>query len=471
MVDHLAALLGGLPAAAVEVVEPAPGRPSLLCTVPGHTQGPTLMLNGHADTVVEGPGWTCDPYGAEFDGDRIYGLGASDMKGGVAACVCATLAVAAAGGPAAGTLVLAITADEDAGMQWGVPWLAAHGRLEADAAIVAEAAGSTADFDRLALACRGYGYVEIEIATPGRAHAAAYDPAAPHAVAVAADLIGALERAFRPSPVGHELYPAGPTVVAGYEIGGGEALGRLPERARFSVGVRLLPGGESVTLMRELTAFVGARVGDASVRITPVAVSPFASGMELDGGHPLAELASDAVVAVGYPAPGAAGMSGFSEGAFLAARGIPTLPALGPGRAPLAHGPDEWVSGSSLEAAVEIYRRMIDEILRPGSPIAVRARLSASCERGWWVVARGFGGAVYEVAPVSRGGGLGGARVRGPGSGGPGSGGPGLGGARVRGRPGQNPVTEPGPGVEPGYSPVAGLIPVRTPLAATASGF
>jgi succinyl-diaminopimelate desuccinylase len=374
VVNHLAGLLGRTSTARVEVIEPAPGRPSLLCAVPGRASGPTLLLNGHADTVLDGPGWTFDPYAAECDGDRIYGLGASDMKGGVAAIVCATLAVAAAGGPAAGRLLLAVTADEDAGMQWGVPWLADHDRLGADAAIVAEAAGSTADFDSLALASRGYGYVEIEIATPARAHASRYDPFAPHAVALAADLIGALEREFRPSPQVHPLYPAGPTVVAGYEFGGGEALGRLPERARFSVGVRLLPGGDGTTLMRELSAFVHARAGGASTQITPVAVSPFASGMELDAGHPLAELASDAVVAAGYPVPAVAGMSGFSEGAFLAARGIPTLPALGPGRAPLAHGPDEWVSGSSLRAAVEIYRRLIDEVLRPGSPIAVRAR-------------------------------------------------------------------------------------------------
>jgi succinyl-diaminopimelate desuccinylase len=374
VVGHLAALLEGTSTARVELVEPARGRPSLLCTVPGRGSGPTLLLNGHADTVVEGPGWTCDPYGAESDGDRIHGLGASDMKGGVAAIVCATVAVAAAGGPAAGTLVLAVTADEDAGMEWGVPWLAARGRLEADAAIVAEAAGSTSDFDRLALASRGYGYVEIEVATPALAHASRYDPGAPHAVATAAEMIGALEREFRPSPEVHPLYPTGPTVVAGYEIAGGEALGRLPERARFSVGVRLLPGGDRSTLMRELTAFLQARTGDASVRITPVAVSPFAEGMELEPGHPLAKLASEAVAAAGYPTPPAAGMSGFSEGAFLAARGIPTLPALGPGRGPLAHGPDEWVSASSLRAAVEIYRRLIDEILRPGSPIAVRGR-------------------------------------------------------------------------------------------------
>jgi succinyl-diaminopimelate desuccinylase len=376
VVGHLAALLAGVSRARVEAVEPAPGRPSLLCTVPGRGPGPALLLNGHADTVAPGPGWTYDPYAADCDGDRIYGLGASDMKGGVAALVCATAAVAAAGGPAAGTLVLAVTADEDAGMQWGVPWLAAHGHLRADVAIVAEAAGSTAsaDTDQLKLASRGYGYVEIEITTPAQAHASRYDPDTPHAVAIAASLIGALERDFRPSPQVHPLYPAGPTVVAGYEIAGGEALGRLPERASLSVGVRLLPGGDRTSLMRELDAFVRERCVDASVRITPVAISPFAEGMELPHAHPLAELASEAVVAAGYPVPAVAGMSGFSEAAFLAALGIPTLPALGPGRAPLAHGPDEWVSAASLRAAVEIYRRLIDQILRPGSPIAVRPR-------------------------------------------------------------------------------------------------
>jgi succinyl-diaminopimelate desuccinylase len=372
VIGHLEPLLSATGTGRLEIVEPAPGRPSLLYTLRGRRDGPTLLLNGHADTVVDAPGWSRDPYGAERDRDRIYGLGASDMKGGVAAIVATTLEVAAAGGPDAGTLVLAVTADEDAGMEWGVPWLLANGHLDADAAIVAEASGGAADFERLALASRGYGYVEIEVSAPGRAHASRYTPGEPHAVAIAAGLIAAIEREFRPTPREHPLYPGGPTVVAGYEFHGGEALGRLAEHARFSVGVRLLPGGDPVTLLDELAEFVGARVTRAEVTITPVAVSPFADGMELGSDHPLARLASAAVQSAGYPAPAIAGMSGFSEGAFLAAHGIPTLPALGPGRSPLAHGPDEWVSVSSLRAAVSIYRRLVAAILREGSPIAAR---------------------------------------------------------------------------------------------------
>jgi succinyl-diaminopimelate desuccinylase len=372
VIAHLQRSLTAAGVGAVEIVEPAPGRPSLLYTLRGRRDGPTLLLNGHADTVADGSGWSWPPYGAECDGDRIYGLGASDMKGGVAAIVCAAREVAAAGGPDAGTLVLAVTADEDAGMEWGVPWLLAHGHLDADAAIVAEAAGTTTDFEALALACRGYGYVEIEVSAPGRAHASRYTRAEPHAVAIAADLVGAIEREFRPTPCEHPLYPGGPTVVAGYEFHGGDALGRLAEHARFSVGVRLLPGGDRATLMAELTGFVRARAAGAEVTVAPVAVSPFAEGMELAAEHPLARLASAAVLAAGYPPPAIGGMSGFSEAAFLAAHGIPTLPALGPGRSALAHGPDEWVGASSLHGAVTVYRELIAAILCEGSPITTR---------------------------------------------------------------------------------------------------
>jgi len=374
VVAYLESLFAGLSGCDVRVVEPAPGRPSLIVEVTGPLPGPTLLFNGHCDTVSETPGWTRPVHGAPLEGDRLYGLGSTDMKGGVAAIVCATLAVLAAGGPRAGTLRLAATADEDAGMQLGVPWLASRGLLDADAAIVAEPAGVERDFQQLVVATRGYSYVEVEVVVPKLAHASRYDPTRPHAVAVAADLIGAIERELRPGSVEHPLFPMGSTVVAGYEFAGGEALGRLAERARFSVGARLLPGVRGEEFMEQLTAFIGARARGAQVVVTPIAVSPFATGMEVVGDHPLVVLARAAVRSAGYPPPPLGGMSGFSEGAYLAARGIPTLPALGPGRAALAHGPDEFVTASSLRAAVSIYGELIAEILRPGSPIAPAAR-------------------------------------------------------------------------------------------------
>jgi acetylornithine deacetylase/succinyl-diaminopimelate desuccinylase-like protein len=353
----------------LEVVEPAPGRPSLIATLDSGRPGPTLLLNGHTDTVSETPGWTHDPYGGELADGRVWGLGSMDMKGGVAGIVAATLAVAAGGGPACGRLVLAATADEDAGMEWGVPWLADQGVLDADAAIVAESAGDRHDFEDLRIASRGYGYVEVEVRRGKLAHASQYDPAQPHAVATAAALVTAIEHDFRPQPREHPLYPGGPTVVAGYEFSGGEALGRLAEHATFSVGARLLPGGDGETFLADLTAFVRERADGCDVEVRPVATSPFARGMEIAPEHPLVQLAVDAVQRAGYPRPRVGATSGFTEGAFLAARGIPTLPALGPGRSPLAHGPDEWVSVEALRRSVAIYLDLIGRLLAPGSPL------------------------------------------------------------------------------------------------------
>jgi succinyl-diaminopimelate desuccinylase len=371
-VAYLAGLFADRPGVRSEIVEPAPGRPSLIVTLASAQPGPTLLLNGHTDTVSPTPGWTHDPYGGEVSDGRVWGLGAMDMKGGLAGIVAATLQLADAGGPRCGRLVLAATADEDAGMEWGVPWLVAHGRLDADAAIVAESSGTDADFERLLIASRGYGYVEVEVRREKLAHASRYDPAQPHAVAVAAALVTAIEHEFVPQPAEHPLYPGGPTVVAGYEFAGGEALGRLAEHATFSVGARLLPGGDGATFLRDLTTFVTRRAQGCAVAVRPVATSPFAAGMELDPAHPLVGLALDAIERAGYPRPQTSGTSGFTEGAFLAAHGIPTLPALGPGRSPLAHGPDEWVGVEALERSVRIYRDLIDAILRPDSPLARR---------------------------------------------------------------------------------------------------
>src|SRR5437762_7232285 len=77
--------------ATFEEVEPAPGRTSLLATVgAGDGSRPTLIVNGHLDVVPIDPAqWTHDPFAPELDGGRLYGRGTCDMKGGIAAAICA----------------------------------------------------------------------------------------------------------------------------------------------------------------------------------------------------------------------------------------------------------------------------------------------------------------------------------------------------------------------------------------------
>ena len=92
----------------LEVQEVAPGRPNVLAWLGEAEGGRSLLLEGHTDVVTEGdPGeWTHPPFAAELADGRIYGRGAADMKGGVAAMMIAAAAIERSGATLGGRLVL-----------------------------------------------------------------------------------------------------------------------------------------------------------------------------------------------------------------------------------------------------------------------------------------------------------------------------------------------------------------------------
>jgi acetylornithine deacetylase/succinyl-diaminopimelate desuccinylase-like protein len=88
-------------------------RPNVLARVE-NGPGPTLLLNGHVDTVLAAQGWSCDPWQGKREGDRLYGLGAADMKAGVAAALLVTRALAQARDRWRGTVLFTSVVDEEA---------------------------------------------------------------------------------------------------------------------------------------------------------------------------------------------------------------------------------------------------------------------------------------------------------------------------------------------------------------------
>ncbi|GAB3842498.1 M20 family metallopeptidase [Dactylosporangium cerinum] len=110
IVEHLRARLHGSGFATTVVTAPGHAdRPSLIAVPPGPGQRPTLVLNGHLDTV--GVAGMPAPFTPRCDGDRLYGRGAADMKGGVAAIVAAAEHLVAVNAPV--RPVLALVADEE----------------------------------------------------------------------------------------------------------------------------------------------------------------------------------------------------------------------------------------------------------------------------------------------------------------------------------------------------------------------
>jgi len=129
----------------------------------GARPGDCLHFNSHHDVVEVGHGWTRDPFGGEVDGDRIYGRGACDMKGGLAASVIAAEAFLSLCPDFAGSLEISATADEESGGFGGVAWLAEQGHYaHVDHVIIPEPLHK----DRICLGHRGVWWAEVE--THGR---------------------------------------------------------------------------------------------------------------------------------------------------------------------------------------------------------------------------------------------------------------------------------------------------------------
>ncbi len=110
--------------AQVELYARVPERANLVARIPGRGGGPTLLFLSHTDVVLaDAAEWTADPFGGELRDGEVWGRGALDMKGQVAASAVALASLAREGFEPAGDLIFAATADEEVGDGFGAQWL------------------------------------------------------------------------------------------------------------------------------------------------------------------------------------------------------------------------------------------------------------------------------------------------------------------------------------------------------------
>jgi succinyl-diaminopimelate desuccinylase len=127
----------------------------------GARPGPCVHFNSHTDVVLVGAGWTVDPFGGEVRDGRVYGRGACDMKGGLAASIIAAECFIAACPQYSGAIEISGTADEESGGLGGVAYLAHRGYFSPDRVqhvIIPEPLNK----DRICLGHRGVYWAEIE---------------------------------------------------------------------------------------------------------------------------------------------------------------------------------------------------------------------------------------------------------------------------------------------------------------------
>jgi acetylornithine deacetylase/succinyl-diaminopimelate desuccinylase-like protein len=192
-----------------ELLAAVEGRPNLIARLASGSDGPTLCLLGHVDTVLADPSdWTADPWGGEVRDGCVWGRGALDMKSQVAAEVAAAVALAGEGWrPEAGALQLVLTADEEAGAEYGAKWLCEQqpDKVRCDL-VVNEGAGEVFEYDgrRIYGVCVAEkGVFRFTLSTHGRAGHASIPRIGDNALTKMAPLLEAM-REGRPA---YELSP------------------------------------------------------------------------------------------------------------------------------------------------------------------------------------------------------------------------------------------------------------------------
>src|SRR5437868_11911419 len=121
-----------------ELYARVPERANLVARLPGRGDGPTLLFLSHTDVVLaDAAEWSADPFGGELREGEVWGRGALDMKGQVAASAVALASLAREGFEPAGDLVFAATADEEVGDDFGLSWLCSEhpGAIRCDYAV------------------------------------------------------------------------------------------------------------------------------------------------------------------------------------------------------------------------------------------------------------------------------------------------------------------------------------------------
>lgn len=314
------------------------------------TPGPSLMLNAHLDTVPIGDAgrWTVEPLGGEVRDGRVWGRGAVDSKGRLAAYWATAAAIASTGGPACGELLVVATCDEESGGDLGARWLVEQVGLQADFAIVE-------GYNRPVVRASS-GILWLEIEARGRSAHASWPWRGHNAIVDAAALIERLERFRDRLEAKRGEIPGIPhTTMSIGLIEGGTKVNVVPDRCRVEVDFRVMPGVETADIRAEVEAIIRRLATERPAFSAQIRVIQEQPAMVTPADSLIVQTLVDAITEVTGEPPAVEGEPGGTDARWFNLSGIATV-NYGPGSPESGnfHAPDESVGLDQLREAATV---------------------------------------------------------------------------------------------------------------------
>ena len=362
----------------VVVEEVEPNSPNVIGVLQGQREGPCLMFECHTDVVTEGDAseWRYGPFEGKVAGNRIYGRGACDTKGNLAAAVSAIQAISRSEIPFRGKILLGILVDEE-GLMKGVKHFIRHGWADGvHAAIICEPVDNH-------LCITQKGALRAELITSGKMSHGAMPLVGLNPIPPMVSILEKLrhleeeeiERRGKDPFLG---FPSITPTVLQAPVKGEPQVNVLPQQCRALLDIRTIPGQSHEALKKQLEDIVQEEnqsvhesLESGPLReIREALAKGLSKGMSFDAAltifedrpwtktsrdEPVVQAVSRAMRSLTGEDPVYDGVPGATDGTFLSAwSGVPIV-TVGAGKWMIPHQKDEWVSIDELCLTAKIY--------------------------------------------------------------------------------------------------------------------
>ena len=339
-----------------EIIRSGPKRANIIGSLHGENKR-TIIFNGHLDTKPAGEGWDTDPFVPMTKDGRLYGLGASDMKGGIAAILAAILDISGERNKPKGTIQFQFVADEEMNSKYGTKYLIEHEYIKGEQfAIVAEPSN-------MKLVTRSLGNLWLTIKIQGKKSHAGFYWRGINAIHKATEIINELNIDISSKKYCDDDFSRFPAVNIGY-IKGGSHPGTVPDFCEMALDIRFRNEDERKAFIDVVNNSVAKSCEGYNCKCT---VENFGgAGMpawnmnspHLNVKEYIKIIERSYMIVTNDKIERSAFFGGSDAGILFLTAHIPTV-IFGPGNLEQAHEPNEWVFVEDVIHASNIYKEIM----------------------------------------------------------------------------------------------------------------